>query len=74
MIKYLFLLAGIMVGLGLQAQPTFDAYADAERIFEDGYFEVTFTLRNGEPTDFEPPSFRQAGRCQSLHLFFGSVP
>jgi hypothetical protein len=58
MIKYLFILSGLLVGLSLQAQPTFEAYADAERIFEDGYFEVTFTLRNGEPTDFEPPSFR----------------
>lgn len=38
--------------------PAFEASADAEEIFKDGYFQVTFTLRNAEGSGFRPPDFK----------------
>ncbi|KGE88734.1 MAG: BatD family protein [Phaeodactylibacter xiamenensis] len=41
----------------LSAQTTFEATADARRVLENSYFEVTFTLSNAQGGQFSPPSF-----------------
>jgi len=43
---------------GAQGQPTFTAYADAGEVLLNSYFDVTFTLSNGDGQDFRPPSFK----------------
>lgn len=40
-----------------QGTVTFDVYADAKEVPQGGYFEVAFTLKNANGTDFTPPSF-----------------
>lgn len=35
----------------------FTAYADAKEVLLNSYFELTFTLKNGEGTSFTPPDF-----------------
>lgn len=52
------LLLGILLSISsASAQALFEAYADAQRIFADSYFEVRFTLKNGEGTNFRAPDF-----------------
>lgn len=41
-----------------QPAPVFEAYADAREVVLNSYFEVTFTLKNGEGRNFNAPSFR----------------
>ena len=38
--------------------PSFEAFADAQEVFKDNYFQVTFTLRNAEGSEFRPPDFK----------------
>ena len=40
-----------------QAGATFEAFSNAKQVVANGYFDVSFTLKNGEGTDFRPPSF-----------------
>ncbi|MCB9080489.1 MAG: protein BatD [Lewinellaceae bacterium] len=44
-------------GAWAQRSPVFEAFSDAEQVLLNGYFEVTYTLRNGEGKDFTPPNF-----------------
>lgn len=37
---------------------TFTAYADAKEVLLNSYFELTYTLKNGEGLNFTPPLFR----------------
>lgn len=39
-------------------EATFEVYTDARQALLNSYFEVGFTLRNGEGRDFKPPAFR----------------
>jgi hypothetical protein len=41
-----------------QPQPVFEAYADAREVLINSYFEVSFTLKNGDGRNFKAPSFR----------------
>jgi len=43
-----------------QAQGTvaFEAYADAKEVVVNGYFDVSFTLKNANGTNFSPPDFK----------------
>jgi len=58
---------------------TFEAFADARQVVENGFFEVTFTLENAEGTDFDPPPFRDfkvvngPSRSQSTTIINGEV-
>jgi BatD DUF11 like domain len=38
-------------------QVEFRAFADAQQVFIDGYFQITFTLSNGEGDNFRAPNF-----------------
>ena len=43
----------------LQAQEvSFEATADARELVENEYMEVTFTLKNAQGTNFQPPKFK----------------
>lgn len=46
----------------LGAQVSFEAYADAKQVTLDGYFEVSFTLKNGEGSNFKAPNFKDFER------------
>ena len=52
------------------AQATFTAFTDAQQIFQDGYVEVTFTLKNADGSAFSPPAFNDfsvvAGPSRSI--------
>lgn len=37
---------------------TFEAYADARQVVLNGYFNITFTLKNGDGENFKAPSFK----------------
>lgn len=41
-----------------KASPVFEAFTDTREMFEESYLELTFVLRNGEGTDFQPPVFK----------------
>ncbi len=41
-----------------QEAPEFEAFADARQVLVNGFFEVTFTLRNGNGSNFQPPAFK----------------
>lgn len=41
-----------------QAESSFSASTDASQIVLNGYFEVTFTLKNATGSQFAPPSFK----------------
>ena len=60
LIKLLALWAGIAAPAWLSAQNniTFEASANARQVLLNGYFEVYFTLKNANGTDFTPPSFK----------------
>lgn len=50
-----------MLGFRAIAQqdgPVFQVFSDAKEVVVDGYFEVTFTLRNATGSDFTPPLFQ----------------
>ncbi|RMF00348.1 MAG: protein BatD, partial [Bacteroidetes bacterium] len=51
------LLLSVLSYGGGHAQPTFEAYADAKEIVQNSYFEITFTLRGDQGSDFQPPDF-----------------
>jgi hypothetical protein len=57
--KGLLIYAVLMLPLMLSAQGgvIFQTFVDAKQAVLDSYFEVTFTLKNGEGRDFRPPSF-----------------
>lgn len=40
-----------------QNKASFEVYVDAKEVPLGGYFDVTFTLKNANGTDFNPPSF-----------------
>jgi hypothetical protein len=44
--------------LSAQNEVTFEVFVDAKKIVADSYFEVSFTLKNAEGSQFRPPSFR----------------
>ncbi len=56
--KIFLLLAGLLPGF-VQAQDSFsfEATADAKQVVLNNYFEVVFTLKNANGTDFTPPAF-----------------
>ena len=41
-----------------QGEVSFSAYADAKEVLQGTYFEVIFTLKNGEGSGFKAPDFR----------------
>lgn len=47
----------LTVGISLAQSPVFEAYADAKQVLANQYFEVTFTLKNADGSNFDPPSF-----------------
>lgn len=52
------LMAGLFLSSSLWAQEaTFEAYSDAKQVVLNSYFEVTFTLKNGDGSNFRAPSF-----------------
>jgi len=63
----------------LAQEVVFEARADARQVVENGFFEVTFTLENGEGSNFEPPSFKDfvvasgPSRSQSTTIVNGEV-
>lgn len=51
------ILGFLSISLGALAQQvTFEAYADAKQITENGYVELSFTLENADGNSFQPPS------------------
>jgi hypothetical protein len=44
--------------LSAQNEVTFEVFVDAKKIVADSYFELSFTLKNAEGSQFRPPSFR----------------
>lgn len=62
-----------------QSNPIFEAYSDAKEVFINGYFEVKFTLKNANGTDFSAPNFNNftvsAGpnRSESVQIINGQV-
>lgn len=51
------MLAGPVCAQGSE-EPSFTVYADAKEVLLNSYFELTFTLKNGEGSAFTPPDFR----------------
>jgi BatD DUF11 like domain len=43
---------------GAQGSVVFEAYADAKEVVVNGYFDVSFTLKNANGTHFNPPGFK----------------
>jgi hypothetical protein len=67
------LLAGWFTSLAAQsAEVSFQAYADARQVLTNSYFDVTYTLRNAEGDNFQPPAFtdfeRIAGPSRSTSM------
>lgn len=61
LVKNVMLFAFISVGANIafaQSSVTFEAFADAEAVPLNGYFEVSFTLKNANGTSFTPPDFK----------------
>lgn len=62
-----------------QNEVTFDAITDARQVVVNGYFDVTFSLKNATGTQFIPPSFKDfvvvAGpsTSSSMQIINGSV-
>lgn len=65
--------------LHAQNEVSFEANADAKQVLLDGYFEVAFTLKNANGTDFTPPSFKDfiilagPGTSTSMQVINGTV-
>lgn len=51
------LLAIFTFGTTLAGQVSFDVFADARQVVINGFFEVTFTLKNADGANFKPPAF-----------------
>lgn len=45
------------LGSGKSQAPVFEAFADARQVMANQYFELTFTLKNAEGRNFNPPPF-----------------
>lgn len=45
------------VFVSAQSNVSFEAFCDAKRVVAGNYFEVSFTLKNAEGSNFKPPSF-----------------
>ena len=58
--KNIILFICVLVSTGLLAQQpiTFTASTDARQVVVGGYFEVSFTLENGQGKNFQPPAFK----------------
>ena len=58
--KNIVLFICVLVSTGLLAQQsvTFTASSDARQVVVGGYFEVSFTLENGQGKNFQPPAFK----------------
>ena len=41
-----------------QGEVRFEAFCDARQVVLNGYFQVTFTLKNADGTNFSPPDFK----------------
>lgn len=71
-VKNIILLFLVLASTGLLAQQpvTFTASTDARQVVVGGYFEVSFTLENGQGNDFRPPAFKDfnllSGPSQSI--------
>lgn len=59
-IRHIALFIALMLPLALWAQSnvSFEAYSDAKQVLLNNYFEVSFTLKNANGTDFNPPDFK----------------
>ncbi len=44
--------------VGAQTEVAFEAFSDAKQVLVNGIFEVSFTLKNAEGQNFQPPDFR----------------
>lgn len=53
----LFSLLFMICGFSRAQSPVFEVFADARQVLANQYFEVTFTLRNAEGSNFSPPAF-----------------
>lgn len=53
----LFSLLFLLYGFSSAQSPVFEAFADARQVLANQYFELTFTLKNAEGSDFSPPAF-----------------
>jgi hypothetical protein len=57
-ILFQLILATLLAVPTLGQQATFSASANAKKVPEQGYFDVTFTLNNAEGSQFVPPNFQ----------------
>ena len=63
-VKYIFIaiwfsaLTVSPIFLPAQNNITFEAFSDTKEILENEYFEVTFTLKNANGSNFSPPKFK----------------
>lgn len=48
----------VIPGLLFAQQAVFEAYSNAKEVMLNSYFEVSFTLKNANGTDFSPPDFK----------------
>ncbi len=53
----LVLIAGTICTAVAQGQVTFEAYADAKQVLLRSYFQVSFSIKNGDAGRFSPPPF-----------------
>ncbi len=62
----------IFVSPVVAQQARFSATSNAKQVIQGGYFDVTFTLENGEGAQFNPPSFKHfeivGGPSQSTQM------
>lgn len=54
---FLFAFTFLFAAASAYAQPTFEANANAKEVVLNGYFDLTFTLRDADGSNFQPPSF-----------------
>ena len=56
---YLFsiLISILLLPAAYAQEVSFEAYADAKEVVLNSYFELSFTLKNGDGVNFKPPSF-----------------
>lgn len=47
----------LLYGFSSAQSPVFEAFADARQVLANQYFELTFTLKNAEGSNFSPPAF-----------------
>jgi len=56
---WVFFLMLLPLSFWAQNKVSFEAFANAKEVPQNGYFDVTFTLKNANGTDFSPPSFEK---------------